>query len=90
MEDPPKRKVSDRIVGLTQLGDLLELLDGFVESPLEELQKLAESHGGKCLSREFRGNRAKLIWQCGNNHVWEATPLKIKKGHWCPKCLIDA
>jgi hypothetical protein len=53
---------------------------------LEELQKIAESHGGKCLSKDYINMRTKLKWQCKMNHVWKATPYPIKKGTWCPTC----
>jgi len=53
---------------------------------IEEMQKLAESKGGKCLSKNYVNANNKLKWQCKNSHVWEATPSGIIGGHWCPKC----
>ncbi len=49
-------------------------------SPLsiEEMQKLAHKHGGKCLSDTYVNNRTKLTWQCKKGHTWEATPSHIK------------
>jgi len=51
-----------------------------------QLQKIALSRRGACLSPEYRNTATKLKWQCSAGHVWVATPLQIKKGHWCPFC----
>lgn len=56
---------------------------------LEEMQKLAEERGGKCLSTEYEGIYVPLIWQCKEGHIWEATPNSIKNGHWCPVCAVN-
>ena len=53
---------------------------------LEEMQRLAESRGGRCLSTCYLNGASKLIWQCSANHRWGATPSQIRKGHWCPFC----
>jgi len=59
---------------------------GNVESSIEEMQKLAEVKGGKCLSEKYRGTHDKLKWQCDKGHIWDAEPSKIKSGKWCPFC----
>lgn len=51
-----------------------------------DMQRLAESRGGVCLSQEYAGARTKLKWQCAGGHVWEATPEKVKGGSWCHVC----
>jgi len=53
---------------------------------IEEMQKLAEKHNGKCLSDTYINNSTKLLWQCSEGHQWEATPQHIKDGTWCPYC----
>ena len=53
---------------------------------LNELQKLAQSKGGKCLSTRYTHNRIKLKWQCEKGHIWKAIPYSIKFGKWCPVC----
>lgn len=53
---------------------------------IEDMQKLAEKKGGKCVSEKFIAMHKKLKWQCGNDHIWEATPDNIKYGWWCPYC----
>ena len=42
---------------------------GNVPLTIEEMQKLAEKKGGKCLSTEYVNNRTKLKWQCSEGHV---------------------
>jgi len=53
---------------------------------LEQMQHMAYSRGGSCLSESYRNNATKLRWRCSGGHEWSATPLQIKKGHWCPFC----
>jgi len=53
---------------------------------IEEMQSLAESKGGKCLSEEYGNSKTKLKWECAEGHQWEAEPTDIKQGHWCPVC----
>ena len=53
---------------------------------LEEMRKIAEGRGGKCLSMEYINSQTKLTWQCRDGHLWEATPAHVKQGHWCPGC----
>lgn len=53
----------------------------------EEMQKLAISRGGKCLSDKYKNSITLLKWKCEKKHVWEATAHKIKQGSWCPVCL---
>ena len=53
---------------------------------LEQMQHMAYSRGGSCLSESYRNTATKLEWRCSAGHEWSATPLQIKKGHWCPFC----
>lgn len=53
---------------------------------IEEVKKLSESKGGRCLSEKYISTDSKLKWQCKEGHIWESTPYLIRKGHWCPKC----
>jgi hypothetical protein len=54
---------------------------------IEDLQKLAQSRGGKCISNEYKGGKNKLAWECKKGHTWEANYNNIKSGTWCPKCV---
>lgn len=51
-----------------------------------EMQKIATSYGGKCLSKIYINSQHKLEFQCANKHRWSGWPMDIKRGHWCPKC----
>ena len=53
---------------------------------LQQMHQMAESRGGNCLSESYRNTATKLEWRCSAGHEWSATPLQIKKGHWCPFC----
>src|SRR5215469_16189852 len=53
---------------------------------LDDMQSLAHSHKGRCISSKYMGLRRKLRWQCKAGHEWDATPMGVKKGSWCPVC----
>lgn len=53
---------------------------------IENMKKLAENKGGKCLSEIYLGNKSSLLWECTEKHQWETTPASIKTGSWCPRC----
>jgi hypothetical protein len=57
------------------------------ETYFDEVKKIANSKGGRCLSKEFIDSVTKLRWQCKEGHVWEASPSAIRAiGSWCPVC----
>ena len=56
---------------------------------LHELQQLARSRGGDCLSEAYINSATPLHWRCSADHEWEAAPDVIKKGHWCPACGVQ-
>lgn len=54
---------------------------------LEDMQELAASRGGECLSEVYENSATKLRWRCEEGHVWDATPDNVKNGdQWCPQC----
>jgi hypothetical protein len=57
-----------------------------VRLSIEEMHKIAEQRGGKCISENYVNNNTKLKWQCREGHEWEAAPHNIKSGTWCPIC----
>jgi len=59
------------------------------QEQLLEVQNIALSKGGRCLSTHYLGSSTKLRWQCDKGHIWEATPSKIKSGNWCAICVLD-
>jgi hypothetical protein len=53
---------------------------------IEEMQEIAKSKGGKCLSKQYKSVETKLRWECKLGHHWKATPNNIKAGKWRPQC----
>jgi hypothetical protein len=53
---------------------------------IEQMQEIAKSRGGKCLSMIFIDSHTKLLWECTKGHTWETTFDIIRKGHWCSVC----
>ncbi|WP_341316945.1 hypothetical protein WN982_37130 [Paraburkholderia sp. IMGN_8] len=53
---------------------------------LADMQALAHTRGGECLSDSYLTVQEKLRWRCGQRHVWEATPALVVTGSWCPQC----
>jgi len=54
---------------------------------LEEMQELAKSYKGKCLSSEYKDNDEKLLWECERGHQWWSAPRMVKSCHvWCQTC----
>jgi hypothetical protein len=60
---------------------------GMLPLSIEEMQELAISRGGKCISTEYISSKSKLVWECAEGHRWTAVPTSIKShGTWCPLC----
>ncbi len=57
-----------------------------LQDRLDEIESIANKHGGKLISDQYINNRTKLWWECANGHQWKASPSHIKNGRWCPKC----
>lgn len=54
---------------------------------LSEMQEIAMSKGGRCLSQHYVNANSTLLWECNNGHRWKAIPNSIKRGSWCPICV---
>ena len=67
-------------------GSWCPICAGNMKLTIEEMQEIAESRGGKCLSKEYIGSLNKLKWQCAEGHKWEASPNNVKQGSWCHRC----
>jgi len=60
---------------------------GNLRKNLQDMQKIAESKRGECLSKKYINMHTKLKWQCSQGHMWEAVPSGIfYGGSWCPQC----
>ena len=57
-----------------------------VKRTIEDMQRLAASRGGFCLSQAYVRRRVHLEWQCAEGHRWRATPAAIIQRTWCPFC----
>lgn len=53
---------------------------------IEDMQELAKSKGGKCLSKKYINSNSKLKWQCKHGHTWMANSAQVLIGKWCFKC----
>jgi hypothetical protein len=53
---------------------------------LQRMREIAKARGGLCLSDVYTGSRDKLVWQCHQGHVWQARPVSVASGTWCPVC----
>jgi len=52
---------------------------------------IAKSRSGMLLSTEYINNLAKMKWQCGNKHKWEASLNNVRNNNsWCAKCASIA
>jgi queuine/archaeosine tRNA-ribosyltransferase len=59
---------------------------GTQKGTIEQMQKIAQERGGRCLSKNYADSHTKLMWQCREGHQWEIEPINIKRGSWCPVC----
>lgn len=54
---------------------------------IEEMQEIAISRNGLCLSKEYSGSHTHLLWYCNVcTKTWWAIPTNIKSNKWCPYC----
>ena len=59
---------------------------GSFKKSIEDCVLLAETRNGRCISKEYKNNKQKLIWQCEFGHQWNASVHDIQGGCWCPTC----
>ncbi len=54
---------------------------------IEEMNEIAKSRGGKCLSAVYINSVTPLLWECEQGHRWQASPSYVKhQGVWCKIC----
>jgi uncharacterized Zn-finger protein len=73
-----------------KIGQWCPYCAGKAKLTIEEMQKLAASRNGQCLSKKYINSYTKLKWKCKKGHKWEARPVSIKAGRWCPYCAGKA
>ncbi|RAR50065.1 hypothetical protein C7401_14357 [Paraburkholderia unamae] len=54
-----------------------------------QMQDLARSRGGECLSTVYPGTHGKIEWLCAKGHAWHATVNSVWRGSWCPECAHE-
>lgn len=55
---------------------------------LQECRNFAIAKEGLCLSKFYKNNRTKMLWECNNKHQWRTTWSSIKNiNTWCPFCI---
>ncbi|MDH5675755.1 MAG: hypothetical protein OEZ06_26760 [Myxococcales bacterium] len=53
---------------------------------IEQMQQLAETRGGRCLSATYVNARTKLGWQCAEGHRFSLRPKEVSAGRrWWKK-----
>lgn len=54
-----------------------------------DAEKLANSLGFKCISKEYINSYTPLIWECKEGHIWNALYKNVKSlNTGCPECNI--
>lgn len=53
---------------------------------INDMNILASTKGGVCVSDIYINPTTKLIWKCSVGHNFLATPNKVQQGSWCPLC----
>jgi len=52
---------------------------------IQDLQEVAASKKGKCLSTIYTNSNHDYEWECIKGHVWKAS-FETIKNHWCGRC----
>jgi hypothetical protein len=55
---------------------------------IEDVVKVIEEKGGRCLSTEYINNRRNLKVCCETGHIFNIAFKNIISGNWCNKCFI--
>lgn len=69
-----------------RIGRWCPVCAGRQRKTLADMQNLATERGGKCLAKSYENTTRKLLWECSQGHRWEARPMGIVQGKWCPVC----
>ena len=57
---------------------------------IDDMQTVAHTRGGNCLSEFYINARTHLYWECSRGHRWWAKPSNVRQGTWCPFCAGTA
>jgi len=56
------------------------------EEYFQLIKNIALKKGGVCVSDKYINCRTNLKFKCIKEHEWEATPVNVRRGTWCPTC----
>lgn len=59
---------------------------GTKRKSMNEMQRIAEAKGGKCLSSAYLNQGQRLLWECAERHQFEMPYKQVRVGQWCPVC----
>lgn len=59
---------------------------GVKKFSVEYANNLAKEFGGRCLSKDYKNTKEKLLWECKKGHQWGTSLTSVQAGHWCPEC----
>jgi len=74
------------VPGRIKRGNWCPVCAGNQKLKLRDYRGLAATYGGKCLSKRYRNNDARLKWRCAKGHEWFATGASVRRGTWCASC----
>jgi hypothetical protein len=74
------------VPGRIKRGSWCPVCAGNQKLRLGDYRALAARYGGKCLSKKYPNNDAKLRWRCAIGHEWLATGSSVRRGSWCATC----
>jgi hypothetical protein len=60
---------------------------GLEKGTIRQMHALAAEYGGRCLSAEYTNKAIALAWECEKGHRFEAAPVTLKRGAFCPYCI---
>ena len=56
---------------------------------INDINIIAKTRGGICLSKKCINRAAKLSFICKENHKWKTNAGTILAGSWCPECSLN-
>lgn len=56
---------------------------------LDDIQRVVEVHGGRCLSTEYTNVDTPLLFECAAGHRWCTSYTNIRSGSWCWQCYRE-
>jgi len=59
---------------------------GNIRKSIQDMQNIAQTLGGECLSHEYVSRYDNLSWKCSFGHSFEESSHNILQGSWCPSC----